>query len=106
MILVMRQNIFRFALLTGIWALLCASGGVLVSSDVRADSATPGGPSCLCRYQGQRYELGQFACINSKLARCDMFLNNTSWTFLEDTCPTAQLTPLPQSTPMSVPASG
>jgi len=77
--------------LIALWALLISvavpagPGGA-----ARADSDDPNGPKCLCRYAGHRYALGEFACINSQLARCDMFLNNTSWTFLEDECVPAQ----------------
>jgi len=74
---------------------ITGSGGI-----ARADGPRPDGPKCQCRYQGHRFQLGEFACINSRLARCEMFLNNTTWTFLEDTCPTSHLTPLPQSQPV------
>jgi hypothetical protein len=66
---------------------------------VLADGANKGDPKCQCRYQGQRYNLGEFACIRSKLARCDMFLNNTTWTFLDDSCGSVELDVLPQSRP-------
>lgn len=46
---------------------------------------------CQCRFQGQRYNVGEYACIRSKIARCDMFLNNTTWTFLEDSCGISKL---------------
>ena len=68
-------------------------------SPAMADGATKADPKCQCRYQGQRYQLGEFACIRSKLARCDMFLNNTSWTFLDDSCGAVELESLPQSKP-------
>ncbi len=68
-------------------------------SVVMADGATSADPKCQCRYQGQRYNLGEFACIRSKLARCDMFLNNTSWTFLDDSCGAVRLETPPQSRP-------
>jgi len=64
-----------------------------------ADGAKPGDPKCQCRYQGQRYNIGEFACIRAKIARCDMFLNNTTWTFLDDSCGSVLLDPLPQSKP-------
>lgn len=70
-----------------------------VPSPVLADGATKADPKCQCRYQGQRFNLGEYACIRSKLARCDMFLNNTSWTFLDDSCGAVHLEPLPQSKP-------
>lgn len=50
---------------------------------------------CLCRFQGQRYQIGEYACIRSKLARCEMFLNNTTWTFLDDSCGSVKLDRLP-----------
>jgi len=68
---------------------------------VLADGANPGDPKCQCRYQGQRYNVGEFACIRAKMARCDMFLNNTTWTFLEDSCGSVLLDPLPQSKPVT-----
>ena len=52
---------------------------------------------CLCRFQGQRYQLGEYACIRSKLARCEMFLNNTTWTFLDDSCGSVKLDRLPNA---------
>lgn len=53
---------------------------------------------CLCRFQGQRYQIGEYACIRSKLARCEMFLNNTTWTFLDDSCGSVKLERMPKST--------
>ena len=72
-----------------------------VPAPVFADGATKNDPKCQCRYQGQRYNLGEYACIRSKLARCDMFLNNTTWTFLDDSCGAVQLDTPPQSRPGS-----
>jgi hypothetical protein len=38
---------------------------------------------CRCRFQGTAYRLGDTVCMNThlgtQLARCDLFLNNTSW---------------------------
>jgi hypothetical protein len=54
---------------------------------------------CQCLYQGKKFEQGQLVCIKvdgaSHLARCDMILNNSSWSFLQTSCPTALLTPIP-----------
>jgi len=54
---------------------------------------------CQCLYQGKRFEQGQLVCIKvdgaARLARCDMSLNNSSWTFVSNGCPTALVTPLP-----------
>ncbi len=63
---------------------------------------------CQCLYQGKRFEQGQLVCIKvdgaSHLARCDMLLNNSSWTFLSTGCPTAALsTPLPPGRLPAVP---
>ena len=38
---------------------------------------------CRCRFQGAAYKLGDTVCMTTHLgvqfARCDLFLNNTSW---------------------------
>lgn len=52
------------------------------------------GESCNCVANGQRVELGQLFCIKTAsgkefLARCERVLNNTSWTRVQDGCPTA-----------------
>lgn len=56
--------------------------------------ATAGGKGCRCKYQGGDVELGQTACIATargpSLARCEMVLNNTSWTILNQPCEVQQ----------------
>jgi hypothetical protein len=56
---------------------------------------------CQCLYQGKKFEQGELVCIKvdgaTHLARCDMQLNNSSWTFLKTGCPTASLTPIPKA---------
>lgn len=56
-----------------------------------AAAPRPGEPPCRCRAQGMTATLGQTVCIPTpsgpRLARCDMALNNTSWTFLPGPCP-------------------
>ncbi|HJZ44866.1 MAG TPA: hypothetical protein VJ233_14185, partial [Hyphomicrobiaceae bacterium] len=38
---------------------------------------------CRCRFQGSAYALGDTVCMSThlgvQLARCDLYLNNTSW---------------------------
>jgi len=62
------------------------------------------GMDCRCLYKGKYFHQGDTVCIRvdgrSRLARCDMALNNTSWTFLKDKdgCPTAGMTPVAPET--------
>jgi len=46
-------------------------------------------PTCLAN--GKSFNVGETACLTlageSHLARCDMVLNNTSWTRVKDECP-------------------
>ncbi len=68
------------------------------------------GIDCRCRYKGQYFEQGETVCIRvdgrSRLARCAMALNNSSWTFLSDKdgCPTALMSPLPPRPAVAAPA--
>ncbi|TGV77849.1 hypothetical protein EN801_036415, partial [Mesorhizobium sp. M00.F.Ca.ET.158.01.1.1] len=52
-------------------------------------------PECLAN--GKSYPVGQVACLTvadqSHLARCDMVLNNTSWTKVCDGCPANTMAP-------------
>ncbi len=38
---------------------------------------------CRCRFQGSAFKLGDTVCMSThlgvQLARCDLYLNNTSW---------------------------
>ncbi|WP_296738619.1 hypothetical protein [Mesorhizobium sp.] len=64
-----------------------------------------------CLANGNSYKLGEQACLTlpsqSHLARCEMVLNNTSWTTVKDECPgeapkprpTSVVTPTPDKTP-------
>jgi hypothetical protein len=52
--------------------------------------------NCTCRNRdGLRYKLGQTACLNVDgrrfLARCEMKLNVSSWTKVDDGCPVSEL---------------
>lgn len=61
-----------------------------------------------CLANGKSYQVGQVACLTiadqSHLARCDMVLNNTSWTKVGDKCPGNTMAPHLQMTPISTPA--
>jgi hypothetical protein len=49
---------------------------------------------CRCRYRDSDYRLGDTVCMNTHLgvqmARCDLFLNNTSWVPLGVPCTISQ----------------
>jgi hypothetical protein len=60
-------------------------------------SAAAEGHECKCRANGQEFAQGQVLCIMAKLQRCEMFLNNSSWKVIADSCPqTLLLLPKPQ----------
>jgi hypothetical protein len=50
---------------------------------------------CRCRYRDNDYRLGSTVCMSThlgvQLARCDLFLNNTSWVPLGVPCTISQL---------------
>lgn len=79
---------------------------VALATSVLPALAGENGMACRCLYQGKYFEQGDTVCIRvdgrSRLARCDMALNNTSWTFLagKEGCPTALMSPL-QARPVS-----
>ncbi len=47
--------------------------------------------NCTCKFQGGDAKQGETRCIKTvegpKLARCEMMLNNSSWTVLDENCP-------------------
>ncbi|TPI96601.1 MULTISPECIES: hypothetical protein [unclassified Mesorhizobium] len=61
-----------------------------------------------CLANGKSYPVGQVACLTiadkNHLARCEMVLNNTSWTKVGDSCPQDRLAPHRRMTPISAPA--
>ncbi|RUU26827.1 MAG: hypothetical protein E5Y88_22215 [Mesorhizobium sp.] len=77
----------------------CAAALVLAANPAFADAE--------CLANGKSFQIGQVACLTlsgqSHLARCDMVLNNTSWTKIRDDCP-ENTTPRPHATPISTPA--
>ena len=69
-------------------------GAVFLVSPVAAQDQQEIGLSCV--NAGNRYAVGEFACIAAchqqrRLARCDMVLDNTSWTYVSETCPSAMI---------------
>jgi hypothetical protein len=49
-----------------------------------------------CTNAGIQYKVGEFACIAAchqqrRLARCDAVAANASWTYVEESCPTAMI---------------
>lgn len=62
----------------------------LVFAAFTASDMEPGGP--MCRANGQWYRQGEIACIQPpcmepRLSRCGMVLNNSAWQKIEDGCP-------------------
>ena len=45
---------------------------------------------CRCRAAGQYFLHDQVACIQGRLARCGMSLNNSSWTIIAQSCPQSE----------------
>ena len=77
-----------------------AFGGLwfcIASSDLAAQSRFAPIPRepvpdipCYCRMEGRTFDMGEIACLRvdgrNELARCDMVLNNPSWTLLKRPC--------------------
>lgn len=61
-----------------------------------------------CLANGKSFDVGETACLTldgeSHLARCDMVLNNTSWTKVKGECPGEA--PKPHPTSLSTPTPG
>ena len=62
-----------------------------------------------CLANGKSYKVGEQACLTpageSHLARCEMVLNNTSWTKIGDECPGEAPKPHPTSAPAPPPGA-
>jgi hypothetical protein len=68
-----------------------------VAQDQNAPQS-PSDVSSVCVNAGNRYEVGEFACIAAchqqrRLARCDVVANRTSWTYVSEACPSAMINP-------------
>jgi hypothetical protein len=71
--------------------------GVLVSGLIVALIPTlADAHNCKCRNRGVMFQLGQTSCLKvdggSYLARCEMQLNVSSWTKIQDGCPVTERT--------------
>ena len=80
---------------------VCVSAGAFIGSVliagtllVRAEAHTT--HACPCRYPGGIAPPGAVICLDvdgkRSLARCEMVLNNSSWRFLDESCPMASFT--------------
>jgi uncharacterized membrane protein len=76
---------------------------LLVVLAVLAPAGASAEHKCQCLYHGKKFEQGELVCLRvdgaTRLARCDMLLNNSSWTFVQTGCPTALLMPVPAAAP-------
>jgi hypothetical protein len=63
---------------------------------------------CRCRFQGNAYRLGDTVCMTTHLgvqfARCDLFLNNTSWIPTGLPCTMSRLDVAPAEVHATLPA--
>lgn len=68
-----------------IFGLILGSGSAAWAQDV----------TCTCRYQGEKYGVGESICLKSpsglRMATCEMVLNNTSWQISNAPCPLTQI---------------
>jgi hypothetical protein len=64
------------------------------------------GPDCTCRYRGVSYSVSSCVCIDTgegpRLACCGTVLNNTSWSFTDQACPTTSREPEGLSRPVAM----
>lgn len=72
-------------------------------------SAAPAFAAPECLANGMSFQIGQTACLTLSgkphLARCEVVLNNTSWTKIQDDCSQGGATPHIDAKPLSEPAS-
>jgi hypothetical protein len=65
---------------------------------------------CRCRFGGNDYRLGETVCMRThmgvQLARCDLFLNNTSWIPIGVPCAMSRRPQLPGGARQSHAAAG
>jgi len=70
--------VFRHARIAALTALVSFPAAISAAGD------------CQCRANGQAFSQGETTCLllpdGPRLARCEMVLNNTSWTLLDRAC--------------------
>lgn len=74
----------------------------LVVMTVMASVSASAGENCYCKNtDGKQHAVGEVACMTvggkSYLAQCEMNLNVTSWSKLQDGCPVTEKSPWRQS---------
>jgi hypothetical protein len=57
----------------------------------QAQAAEPVHEGCQCRANGISYPQGQVLCLDGRLVRCEMNLNNSSWKTISQSCPQTRL---------------
>ena len=71
-------------------------------------AAAPALAAPVCLANGQSFQIGQTACLmlagKSELARCDVVLNNTSWTKIQNDCSLSKSAPQLDEKPLVEPA--
>jgi len=77
-------------------------GLALVVVAVAASTSVLAGENCYCKNtDGKQHAVGEVACMTvggkSYLAQCEMNLNVTSWSKLQDGCPITEMSPWRQS---------
>jgi len=82
--------LIRFATTVLLGALACG-GAAAGDGPARVAEIPPGAPDCYCRAQGRIFGIGDTICLRgpqgSRMARCSMELNVTSWRLSEQPCP-------------------
>ena len=84
---------------TLVWAILGIAASALptYSTSAQEGRAPAAKIPCLCLYDGQYFGQGQCVCMATprgpRLACCGKVLNNSSWSFLADSCPIADVQP-------------
>jgi hypothetical protein len=89
----MRWRLILAWVAAGLAATGSAAAAELGSSSQPVTAANgPNGPTidCSCLNRGIRFDVGQTACLQvgerEYTARCEMMLNNPSWSYVEEGC--------------------